>query len=418
VSSPAPPAIADGAVLERARGGDPEATRAIMQEHNRMLWRIARGILHDDADAEDVVQDAYVRALTSLDRFRGDSSLGTWLARIVVNEALRRRGRKPRTSDLADVVETMPAGHPGSATMAQTPGPEAATAARQVCRMVESAMDALPTPFRVVFMMRVIEQMSIGETAATLGITVATAKTRLHRANQQMRARLGADLAALLEGAFPFGGVHCERLTEGVLQRLSAGSGPIGFAEQKKGNIMSAPIRIGLAAIAALALGAAAGMSPALAQGGGAPNDAQIAHIAYTADNLDIKNAELALQRSTNKDVRAFANDMVRDHKAVNEKALALVKKLGVTPEDNATSQALAKQQGDELTKLSALHGAAFDKAYVANEVAYHKAVNSALQTTLIPSAHNPELKSLLQTGLGIFRGHEVHAEQLAGKLR
>lgn len=145
--------------------------------------------------------------------------------------------------------------------------------------------------------------------------------------------------------------------------------------------------------------------------------DAQIAHIAYTAGAIDIKTAKVALQKTQNDDVRAFANDMVRDHEAVNDKALALVKKLGVTPEDNATSQAMVKQADEERGQLEKLSGAAFDKAYVDNEVAYHKAVDGALSSTLIPSSTNGELKSLLQTGLKIFEGHLAHAEHLAGML-
>ena len=109
---------------------------------------------------------------------------------------------------------------------------------------------------------------------------------------------------------------------------------------------------------------------------------------------------------------------MVRDHEAVNKQALELVKKLKVTPEDNDTSKTLSKNAAAKLAELSKLKGAAFDKAYVANEVAYHKAVDSALETTLIPSASNAELKSLLQTGLKIFQGHEQHAEHVAAELK
>jgi putative membrane protein len=116
--------------------------------------------------------------------------------------------------------------------------------------------------------------------------------------------------------------------------------------------------------------------------------------------------------------VRAFANDMARDHKAVNDKALALVKKLKVTPEDNDTSKAIAKGQADKRAELAKLKGAAFDKAYIDNEVAYHKTVNGALQNTLIPSASNAELKSLLETGLKIFQGHLEHAEHVAAGMK
>ena len=148
------------------------------------------------------------------------------------------------------------------------------------------------------------------------------------------------------------------------------------------------------------------------------PTDPQIAHIAYTAGVIDVDAAKQALQKSKNKDVRAFAEDMVRDHEAVNKQALDLVKKLKVTPEDNDTSKTLSKNAADKLAELGKLSGAAYDKAYVANEVAYHKTVNSALETQLIPSANNAELKSLLQTGLKIFQGHQQHAEQVAAKLK
>lgn len=153
----------------------------------------------------------------------------------------------------------------------------------------------------------------------------------------------------------------------------------------------------------------------ALAEG---PTDPQIAHIAYTAGDIDIKTAELALQKSKSKPVRAFAKDMVRDHKAVNDKALALVKKLNVTPEDNDTSKGLVKDADQERAKLAKLSGLVFDKAYVANEVAYHKTVNGALEKTLIPSSSNAELKGLLETGLKIFEGHQQHAEHLLGTLK
>lgn len=146
-------------------------------------------------------------------------------------------------------------------------------------------------------------------------------------------------------------------------------------------------------------------------------NDAQIAHIAYTAGVIDITAARQALAKSHDQAVRAFAEEMARDHAAVNEQALALVKKLGVTPQDNPTSQSLASRAATEQKKLAALDGAAYDKAYVANEVAYHKTVNGALGGTLIPAAHNAELKSLLETGLKLFQSHQMHAEQLAQSL-
>jgi putative membrane protein len=146
--------------------------------------------------------------------------------------------------------------------------------------------------------------------------------------------------------------------------------------------------------------------------------DPQIAHIAYTAGQLDIVAAQQALKISKNSDVRAFAEQMVKDHTAVNKQALDLCKKLNVTPQDNDTSKNLTKQADAKRAELAKLSGAAFDKAYVENEVAYHKTVNGALETTLIPSATNAELKSLLQTGLKIFQGHQQHAEHTASLLK
>jgi putative membrane protein len=167
------------------------------------------------------------------------------------------------------------------------------------------------------------------------------------------------------------------------------------------------------AAIAALSL-----LGSAVLAQGAKPTDPQIAHIAYTAGVIDINAAKQAIAKASNKDVKAFAQDMVRDHEAVNKQALDLVKKLKVTPEDNDTSKTLSKQATEKLAELDKLKGAEYDKAYLANEVAYHKAVNSALETQLIPSASNAELKSLLQTGLKIFQGHQQHAEQVAAKLK
>lgn len=148
------------------------------------------------------------------------------------------------------------------------------------------------------------------------------------------------------------------------------------------------------------------------------PTDPQIAHIAYTAGQIDIEAAKLALDKSKNSAVRSFAEGMVRDHTAVNEKALALVKKLKVTPQDNDTSKSLMKQAAEKKAQLSKLNGAQFDKAYAENEVAFHKTVNGALQTVLIPSASNAELKDLLQTGLKVFQGHQQHAETLVKDLK
>jgi putative membrane protein len=156
----------------------------------------------------------------------------------------------------------------------------------------------------------------------------------------------------------------------------------------------------------------------AIAQGTGQPTDPQIAHIAYTAGQIDIRAAKQALGKSQNKAVKAFAEEMVRDHEAVNKQALALLDKLKVKPEDNGTSKSLAAAASKKREELSKLSGGVFDMAYAENEVAYHQTVNGALEKTLIPSAQNEELKSLLQTGLKLFTEHEKHAENLVSELK
>lgn len=147
-------------------------------------------------------------------------------------------------------------------------------------------------------------------------------------------------------------------------------------------------------------------------------SDAQIAHIAYTAGQLDIEAARQALERSRNGEVRAFAETMVRDHQAVNEQALALLRRLGVTPQEHPVSAALSSEAAAERQRLAGLEGAAFDRGYAEREAAFHAAVNAALSGTLIPSAHNAELKALLEAGLSLFGAHQQHAEALARQLR
>ncbi|MBS0565291.1 MAG: DUF4142 domain-containing protein [Proteobacteria bacterium] len=157
---------------------------------------------------------------------------------------------------------------------------------------------------------------------------------------------------------------------------------------------------------------------PALAESPADLNDAQMADVAYVADNIDIRQAHLALALSDNADVRAFADTMIADHTAVNEQALALLKKLGVKPEDNFLSQQLLKGAADTMTKLSALRGADFDRAYAANELAYHKTVNGVVGDDFIPHAKNAQVKALFEAGLKIFKAHEKHAEKMVAELK
>lgn len=146
------------------------------------------------------------------------------------------------------------------------------------------------------------------------------------------------------------------------------------------------------------------------------PTDPQIAHIAYTAGKIDIEAAQQALNKSKNKDVHAFARRMIGDHTAINDQALA--KRLNVTPEDNLPRQNLTQEAEAARNKMASLSGAAFEKAYIDNEVAYHKTANTAPSDTLIPDAQNADLKALLQKGLTLFQACQRHAEQLASQLQ
>lgn len=173
-------------------------------------------------------------------------------------------------------------------------------------------------------------------------------------------------------------------------------------------SLKSIPKLAVVAALAAAAMGA---------QAQGAPTDPQIAAIVVTANQVDIDAGKLALQKSGDKDVKAFAQTMVRDHTGVNQAAGDLVRKLNVTPEPNATSESLQKGGDDNLAKLKALSGKAFDKAYVDHEVAYHQAVIDAMDKTLIPDASNAELKALLVKVRPAFVAHLDHAKHLDAKL-
>ncbi|KKJ78836.1 hypothetical protein WH95_01465 [Kiloniella litopenaei] len=147
-------------------------------------------------------------------------------------------------------------------------------------------------------------------------------------------------------------------------------------------------------------------------------NDLEIAHVAYSADNIDIKYAHLALALSDNPDVRAFAQTMIRDHEAVNKAALELLDKLGAQAQDNFLSQTLNKNSEKIITDLAALRGAEFDRAYAANELAYHKAVNELVEHSFIPNIENEEVRALFKQGLEIFKVHEGHAEMMVKKLK
>jgi RNA polymerase sigma-70 factor (ECF subfamily) len=216
----APAGTADADLVQRARARDEAAIRAIMQANNRRLYRLARGILRNDSEAEDVVQETYVRAFTHLDSFRGDSSLATWLARIAMNEALGRlRRQRPNvewTTLPPGTLEAQIIQFPLSATS----DPEKTMAQREIQQVVEHAIDDLPEAFRIVFITRVIEGMNVEETAEILGLKPETVKTRLHRARTMLRDNVEKKIGPIVMEAFPFAGKRCERLTDAVLKRL------------------------------------------------------------------------------------------------------------------------------------------------------------------------------------------------------
>jgi len=151
---------------------------------------------------------------------------------------------------------------------------------------------------------------------------------------------------------------------------------------------------------------------------GSAPNDAQIAHIVVTANQVDIDAGKLAESKASNPQVKAFGKQMVTDHSGVNQQAVALAGKLKVTPEDNATSQSLKAGGADNVKKLTALSGAAFDKAYVDHEVAYHEQVLAAIDTVLVPNARNKELKALIVKVRPAFVAHLEHAKKIQASLK
>lgn len=217
----APLRPAEAELVRRARARDEAAIRSIMQANNRRLYRLARGILRNDGEAEDVVQETYVRAFTHLDDFRGDSSLATWLARIAVNEALGRlRRQRPAvewTSLPPGTLEAQIIQFPHSAP---SEDPEKSVAQREIQRVVEQAIDELPEAFRIVFITRVIEGMNVEETAGILGLKPETVKTRLHRARTMLRDNVEKKIGPVVMEAFPFAGKRCERLTDAVLKRL------------------------------------------------------------------------------------------------------------------------------------------------------------------------------------------------------
>ncbi len=187
----------------------PQEMEAIMRRHNRMMFRAARAILKDDAEAEEAVQDAYLKAFRAMGEFRGDSKLSTWLVRIAVNEALMRRRKLARSAEVVDLNMDM--------HMDTKEGPEHAAARGEVRVLLESRIDALPDAYRAVFMLRGVEEFSVEETAQALDIPEATVRTRFFRARGLLRESLASEIDRAFDKAFGFDGARCDRLVANVL---------------------------------------------------------------------------------------------------------------------------------------------------------------------------------------------------------
>jgi len=199
--------LADADLAERCLARDEDAVRELTRRYNQRLYRIARGILRSDLEAEDVVQDTYIRALAGLEGFRGQSALGTWLVRIAINEALGRlRKKKPEALDAPPAAPVV--------------DPETLMATAESRVMLERAIDDLPDAFRSVFVARMVEGLSIEETADLFGLRPETVKTRVHRARARLRANLETQLGPAVRESFAFDGARCDRLTDAVILRL------------------------------------------------------------------------------------------------------------------------------------------------------------------------------------------------------
>jgi RNA polymerase sigma-70 factor (ECF subfamily) len=215
--------LADADILARIAAGDMAAFELLMRRYNRPLYRTARSIVRDDADAEDVLQEAYLLIFRNLGKFRCEASLSTWLTRIVVNEAIARSRKNGRTAEIIRFGGEPEADeHPAEAVMShqESEQPEQAAERSQLRRLIEKRIDALPEAFRVVFVLRALEEMTVEETAACLDIPDATVRTRYFRAKGLLRESLSRDLDVALEGAFSFDGARCDRIVAGVLARL------------------------------------------------------------------------------------------------------------------------------------------------------------------------------------------------------
>ena len=218
-----PAATTDTELVERAKSGDEFAFECIMRRHNRLLFRTARSILKSDAETEDALQEAYLRAWRALSTFRADSKLSTWLVRIVINEALGRlRRRSAQVIPLESVMESIDR-HTHESMEENDPNhePERVAMRSEVRRFIEARIDLLPEAFRTVFMLRAVEELSVEETSAALQIPEATVRTRFFRARSLLREGLSRDVDFAIGDAFSFDGARCDRIVANVLAKLA-----------------------------------------------------------------------------------------------------------------------------------------------------------------------------------------------------
>jgi RNA polymerase sigma-70 factor (ECF subfamily) len=209
--------LTDTELIDAVREGDLRALEALMRRHNRTLYRTARAILGDDAEAEDAVQEAYLRAYRSLDGFRGEAKLSTWLVRIAANEALMRRRRRARTAAVFPLDAAAAPSEEWSTVMSDRPGPEHDAARAEMRRIIEARIDSLPEGYRAVFVLRALEELTVEETAAALEIPEATVRTRFFRARALLRESLAREVDRGIEDAFSFAGERCDRIVANVL---------------------------------------------------------------------------------------------------------------------------------------------------------------------------------------------------------
>lgn len=210
-------ALTDIEVIERVKGGDLALYEIIMRRYNQRLYRVARAILREDGEAEDVLQDAYIRAYQHLADFRGDAPFSTWLTRIAVNEALHRlrvRKRSPRLEENEDNGAVM-------TQIAETSlNPEQHASAAELGHFLEKSILSLPEQYRIVVMLRDVEELSTEETASLLELSEANVRIRLHRGRIMARKWLSARMGSHAKSAFPFMGARCDRVVENVFARL------------------------------------------------------------------------------------------------------------------------------------------------------------------------------------------------------